>query len=373
MIRLTVPAIGDDEVDAVERVLRSGMLVHGAEGEAFEKELAAYLGCADVVTVSSGTAALHLALLALDVGPGDAVLVPDFTFPATANAVVAAGARPVFADVDPTTYNVTPATLRAAAVAFGGPGRLRAVVPVHEFGAPADMAGINALAAELGLAVVEDAACAFGTLAGDVHAGLAGDVGCFSFHPRKALTTGEGGALVAKDPGVLRRLRRLRNHGIEPSPAGLRFVEAGLNYRLTDFQSALGRVQLAKFDGYLEARAELQRAYREALALLPIAFPADAPGHAWQTFMVVLADGVDRAGVIAGLRSRGVEANLGAQCLHALDAFRELLPADCARLAGNTAERLYERGLALPLYPGLTQSDVAVVARALGETLGAAA
>lgn len=193
MFKLSQPNISEAAIAAVADVLRSGQLVHGQECEAFERELAAYLGCSDVVLVSSGTAALHVALQALDIGAGDAVIVPDFTFPATANVVALTGARPVIVDVVPGTYTLDTVQLERVVQGWEGPERLRAVMPVHEFGCVADMSEINRIAKAHGLAVVEDAACALGARQGEHKAGTLGDVGCFSFHPRKTLTTGEGG------------------------------------------------------------------------------------------------------------------------------------------------------------------------------------
>src|SRR5262245_30972823 len=309
MLRLSLPHVDEAAIAAAAQVLRSGQLVHGAQGQAFESDLQAWMPWRHAVLVSSGTAALHLALIALDVGPGDAVLVPDFTFPATANAVLLVGARPVLIDVDPQTYNVTPEALAAAIAEWRGPERLRAVMPVHEFGHPVEMAGVRALAQQHRLAIVEDAACAIGATVEGRQAGTLGDVGCISLHPRKTLTTGEGGLLVTDDEALARRLRRLRNHGIERAPAGAHFVEAGFNYRLTDFQSALGRAQLPQLRAWIEARRQLAVAYRRALQPLAdggrLTLPDDHPGHSWQTFMVVLAADLDRASVIAQLGAAG--------------------------------------------------------------------
>ncbi len=231
MLKLSQPNISEEAIAAVADVLRSGQLVHGPEGEAFEAELAAYLRCREVVLVSSGTAALHLALMALDVGPGDAVIVPDFTFPATANVIALMGARPVIVDVAPGTYTMDLGQLAELLAGWKGPERLRAVMPVHEFGATVDMDALRALTAPHGLDIVEDAACALGATANGARAGTLGRVGCFSFHPRKTLTTGEGGALATNDAALARRLRRLRNHGMERGPTGLTFFEAAPNYR----------------------------------------------------------------------------------------------------------------------------------------------
>lgn len=375
MLRLSLPHIDAAAIAAVGEVLRSGQLVHGAQGDAFEAELQQWLGVKHAVLVSSGTAALHLALLALDIGPGDAVLVPDFTFPATANVVLLSGATPVLVDVDVRSYCVTPAALEAAIAAWCGPQRLRALMPVHEFGQPVDIAAVRAIAQRHGLRVVEDAACAIGASVGGSmggkKVGTMGDIGCFSLHPRKTLTTGEGGILATNDDALARRLRRLRSHGMERGAAGVTFHEAGLNYRLTDFQAALGRAQLPHLAGWIEARRALAKAYREALAPLEragrLTLPADHPGHSWQTFMVVLADGIDRGAEIRALAGQGIEANLGAQCVSAQPAFAACVPAG----GSPVAQRLFRQGLALPFCEQYGAAEVARVAAALASVLEA--
>ncbi len=366
MIRLSVPNIGDTECEAVERVLRSGQLVHGEEGERFEKELAAYLDVEEVVTVTSGTAALHLALAALGIGPGDAVIVPDFTFPATANVVELVGAKAVCIDVDPQTYNMTPEGLQAAIAAWQGPEKLKAVMPVHEFGCPADMTAVMAIARAHDLLVVEDAACALGATHEGRMAGTFGNAGCFSFHPRKALTTGEGGAIATNDRELAHRLRQLRNHGMERSEQGIAFVLPGYNYRLTNFQAALGRAQLTRFASWLEARRDLKRTYDACLADLDLALPMDVPGHSWQTFMVVLPDGCDRGEIISKLRAAGIEANLGAQSVSAQPYYQARYGVSVERW---NSYKLFKQGLALPFHESITPEQMHAVAAALEAAL----
>ena len=374
MLRLSLPHLDETAIAAAADVLRSGMLVHGAQGNNFEAELQQWLGVKHAVLVSSGTAALHLALVALDIGPGVAVLVPDFTFPATANVVLLVGATPVLVDVDPHSYCVTPAALEAAIQAWRGPQRLRAIMPVHEFGHPVDIAAVRSIAQRHGLKIVEDAACAIGACDAVAFTGTQGDIGCFSLHPRKTLTTGEGGILTTNDDVLAARLRRLRSHGMERSPAGMAFHEAGFNYRLTDFQAAIGRTQLPHLAAWIESRRALAAQYREALApleraghgvdLLLGATPEHA-GHSWQTFMVVLADAIDRAAIIRALAERGIEANLGAQCVSAQPPFAAHAPAG----GSPNANRLFRQGLALPFCEQYGAAEVAQVATALAEVL----
>jgi dTDP-4-amino-4,6-dideoxygalactose transaminase len=363
MLKLSQPNISEEAIAAVAEVLRSGQLVHGAESDAFERELADYLGCDEVVLVSSGTAALHIALLALDIGPGDAVIVPDFTFPATANVVSITGARPVIVDVDSETYTLDVKQLEQVVCKWSGPERLRAVIPVHEFGRVADMVEINRIAKAYGLLVVEDAACALGASQAEHKAGTLGDLGCFSFHPRKTLTTGEGGAISTNNPRLAQRLRRLRNHGMERNQDGMNFFEPATNYRLTNFQAALGRAQLPKLDSWISNRTRLASAYLELLKPLQarglLYLPFQLSGHSWQTFMVVNTSGQPRSQIIHSLRQAGVEANLGAQSLSVLGIYGG--SEQTAPCGGN----LFREGIALPFCEQYNEVMLETVANSL--------
>jgi perosamine synthetase len=362
MIRLAVPDIGEEEVAAVAAVLRSGFLVQGPAVQSFERRVAATVGSAHAVAVSSGTAALHLALLALDVGPGDEVVVPGFTHPATANVVERTGARPVLVDIDLSTFNATAESMAAAI----GP-RTKALLPVHLFGLPAEMDGIRALAADRGLAIVEDAACALGATYRGRGCGSLGRIGCFSFHPRKVITTGEGGLLTTDDEGLADRLRRLRNHGQVMAGGRGRFLEAGLNYRMTDFQAALGCAQMDRLPAILERRAAIASAYAAALRDGPgVALPRIAAGAepAWQSFVVVLREGIDRDAVLAHLRESGVETTLGTYAIAAQPHYRHHPPLPLSLAA-------QDRSLSLPLHTRLSDADVRDVVSRLREAVEA--
>jgi perosamine synthetase len=360
-LRVAVPDIGEAEIEAVIGVLRTGMLVQGPRVLAFEAQLAREVGVRHAIAVSSGTAALHLALLGLDVGPGHEVVLPDFTHPATANVVELCGATPVFVDVDLATLNVDPAEMARAITP-----RTRALMPVHLFGQPADMAPLLELARERELPLVEDAACALGALYRGTPCGALGRVGCFSFHPRKIITTGEGGLLTTDDDALAERLRLLRNHGLVAGSPRFRFEAAGFNYRLTDFQAALGSVQLSRLPDLIEKRAALAASYHSALAgLAGVTTPATLADvrHVWQSYVVLLADGLDRDGVQARLRERGVETTLGtyavsAQAHHGRG--RRPLPRSF---------QAQERSLSLPLHTRMAEQDVQRVARTLAECL----
>jgi len=369
-IPLMVPDIRQEDIDAVAEVLRSGILVQGEKVKALEKSIAEYLGIKHAVAVSSGTATLHIALVTFGIGPDDEVIVPAFSYIATANVVELVGARLVLADVCPHTYNITPETLKRAIAQWDGPEKIKAVIPVHEFGCPVDMTAIVKMAKEHRLIVIEDAACALGATHAGKMVGTFGDLGCFSFHPRKAMTTGEGGAVVVHDRLVSQKLRQLRNHGMQLTDHEIKFVVAGFNYRLTNFQAALGRVQLKRFPGWLLARYSLQKIYRKELApLAGIVLPAGVNGHAWQTFMVMLPESIDRGRVIARLRESGVESNLGAYAVHAQPYYENKYPGMAQEMSKGVSRRLYNHGLALPFYAALNKTEVELVAEALSTAI----
>ena len=368
MIRLTVPQIDDEQISQVTKVLKSGNLVQGEQVEAFEQELCDYTKVSHAVVVSSGTAALHLALLGLGIGSGDAVLIPAFSFVATANVVQLVGARPVLVDVAPDTYCLTPEGVRQAIASWSGPERLRAIMPVHEFGAPCDMEALTQLACEYNLLVVEDAACALGTFCstqgGEKHAGTFGAVGCLSFHPRKSITTGEGGALLTNDPDLAVQLRRLRNHGMERSFEQIEFIDVGLNYRMTDFQAALGRVQLKNYPQWRSHRQQIVSYYLGYLAACPhLNLPKNLPGHAWQSFMVVLSEGIARSTVVTFLKQHGIQSGAGAQAIHCLNYYQQHyhFTADSYPVALT----LHKYGLVLPLDGAITKESASLVAESL--------
>lgn len=367
-LRLSTPNIDEDAVTKVAGVLRSGNLVYGTVGQEFEQELARFVGTSEAVVVSSGTAALYLALRGLGIGIGDKVLVPDFSFPATANAVVMAGAQPIFVDVDPSTYCMTPLGAEAALNACPENDRPSAILLVHEFGTPCEMPAFRRLAEHYNLKLIEDAACALGAREADGMIGAGSDVACFSFHPRKTLTTGEGGAILTNNAELAARVRVLRNHGIERTNGAPVFHEPALNFRLTDVQSALGLSQLPKLSSWIQARRELAHRYFDTLAPLAkrgdLTLPGKVAGQSWQTFMIVLDERFDRIAVSSAMAARGIETNAGAQCLSGT-------PAHATHLAirSSISHRLAAFGLALPMCELMTDVDIEFVVVNLTETL----
>lgn len=365
-IPLAKPDFDDREVQAVRRVLESGWVVQGPEVEAFEASIAELHQARHCIAVSSGTAALHVCYLALGIGPGDAVFVPSFAWPSAANMAVAVGARPVFVDVLPRTYNIDPADLRVRIEQCleHNWGRPRAVVPVHEFGLAADMSAVIRIAAEHQLEIIEDAACALGATYHGRPVGTFGNLGIFSFHPRKAITTGEGGAIVTNDDGLAGLCRSWRNHGQQFTDGQRHFLVAGFNYRMTEIQAAIGRVQFDKFSAILQKRRELVGVYlRELIDCPNITLPSQHPEHTWQTFMLVLGENTDTETVMGLLAVNGIGAGPGSVAGHCAHFFGHRFGYDSSTLPSST--RLYSRGLALPLYSLLTESDMEHICREL--------
>lgn len=349
-IRLARPDVGEAELAAVADVLASGQLTMGPLVGELECAIAGAVGTADAVAVSSGTAALHLGLLALGIGPGDEVVVPAYTFPATANAAELTGARAVLVDVDPETFLVRPELVGEAITA-----RTRAVIPVHLFGRPAAWEELQTVVPQ-DVALVEDAAGALGARYRGTPCGALGLLGCLSFHPRKIVTTGEGGAVTTDEEELAASVRRLRHHGLTATGAAVDLPAPGLNYRLADVLCALGIPQLARLEALLAARARVAGWYEERLAHLVTTPGADeGDRHGWQAYVVSLNR---RDEALAGLRAEGIEAQIGTYALHRLSAY-----ADRGAFPG--ADAAFERALALPFAATTTEDEVDRVCVAL--------
>jgi perosamine synthetase len=348
VIRLAWPDVGAEEAQAVAEVLESGQLTMGPKVAELERGLAQACGTEHAVAVSSGTAALHLAVLALGIGPGDEVLVPAYTFPATANVVALVGGTPVLVDVDPETMNLDPSKLEI------GP-KTKAIIAVDLFGRPLRIEELPE-----GVPVLEDAAGALGAKRQGRPCGSLGALGCLSFHPRKIVTTGEGGAVTTDDAELAATVRRLRNHGIEPR-GDFEIAQPGSNYRLSDILCAVGIPQLARLDELLVARTRIAAGYTERLRELVTTPSADEGDvHGWQAY-VIQVDGA--AEKIAALRAQGIEAQVGTYALHHLAAYR-----DQGEFPG--ASRVFERAIALPFHTRLTEADLDRVAEAVRELVG---
>lgn len=368
MIRLSRPDIREEDIARAVEVLRSGMLVQGDNVAAFERKLCAFADLPHAVVVSSGTAALHLTLKALGIGPGDIVIAPAFTFPASANVIEMVGAETVLCDVDATSYVATPEVIAERIAGLKGKP-VKAVMVVHEFGYPARIAEIAEICRKNKILLIEDAACALGTVADGKHPGFYGDAACFSFHPRKAITTGEGGAVLTRNRELAEKIMALRNHGICHTPDGMDFQDAGLNYRLTDFQAALALGQIDRFGAELARRRELGALYQSELRHLKgLTLPDIPTGHSLQSFMIVLDSHISRKELIAALLESGIQTNLGAQALNCLTYYRRKYRLN--EESNPVATKLYRAGLVLPLYCALTSAEIENVCDMLHALLG---
>ena len=362
MIPLAQPVLGPREEELVLEVLRSGQLSLGPMLPAFEEGFARRLGVAHASAVSSGTAGLHLALRAVGVTDGDEVVTSPFSFVASANAIVYERATPVFVDIDPVTLNV-PADGVAAAVNE----RTRALLPVHIFGYPADVPGLE----RLGLPIVEDAAEALGaTFPDGVPVGARGHPAVFGFYANKQLATGEGGMVTTGDAAVKERIDSERNQGRAPNMDWLDHDRLGFNYRLSDVACALGLAQLERLDELLAARARVAAWYGEALAGLAaergLALPCpDGDGNirGWFVYVVQLPHGTERDATLLALRERGVQSKPYLPAIHLMSFYRERFGH--RRGEFPVCEDVADRSLALPFFPAMTQDQVARVAEAL--------
>jgi perosamine synthetase len=356
-VPFTRPFLRGDEGAAVADVIASGWVSQGPRVRDFEAAFAKRVGALDAVATTNCTSALQLALYVSGVGPGDEVIVPSLSFIATANAVWQNGATPVFADVDPRTYNLDPAAAQRAITS-----RTKAIMPVHQLGLPSDMDAFLELAGRHGLQIVEDAACAIGARHRGRPIGSLGPLACFSFHPRKVITTGEGGMIAVNDPAVAERLRRLRQHAMDVSDLARHaakdvviesYTERGWNLRMTDMQAMLGLCQLEVLDEILARRAGLAARYTEALERVPYLEPPYDPDYAertWQSYAIRLLPGapVGRTELMRGLLADGVATRRGVMAIHEERAYAGVA-ADLPHTEAASRESLM-----LPLFPGLS-------------------
>jgi dTDP-4-amino-4,6-dideoxygalactose transaminase len=368
------PFLGDEEIEEAVAVLRSGWLTSGPRVQRFEREFAAYVGSPHAASLSSCTAALHVALLAHGIGPGDEVVTTPMTWPATANCIELVGARPVFVDVDPNTLQITRESVAPAITP-----RTRAILPVHFAGQACDLDGFAELARRHDLVVIEDAAHAAGTEYRGRRIGAGPNTACFSFHPAKNLTTAEGGMVTTPDAEIDARVRQLRFHGIDrdaaarhsgKAPVRYETVVPGFKYNLTDLQAALGIHQLARLDGFIEQRAKLAALYRDALRdcpdATPLALDAETTRHAWHLFIVQLELErlrCDREEFAARLDAHGIATGLHFTAVHLHRYYRERYGHAPGSLPHS--ERADARVLSLPLFPGMDEADVARVCGAI--------
>ena len=375
MIPIALPLLGDDEAEAAREAVLSGWVSQGPQVAAFERDFAALVGAPYACAVSNCTTALHLALTALDIGPGDEVITASHSFIATANCVRYCGATPVFVDIDPDTYNIDPDRVAEAITS-----RTRAIIVVHQMGMPCDLAALVAIADRHGIALIEDAACAAGSQIrmngggwdriGKPH----GRIACFSFHPRKVITTGEGGMLTTSDPELDRKFRLLRQHGMSvpdtvrhgsPQVIFEDYLAVGFNYRMTDIQAAVGRKQLTKLPDIVDRRRALASRYAELLGNiegLRLPFEPEWARSNWQSYCVRLPGRVDQRTVMQKPSRPG---HRDTPRHHVLASRGALRGGEAAPRSPSNRNCAQDQAILLPIYAQMSEDDQIRVATAL--------
>jgi dTDP-4-amino-4,6-dideoxygalactose transaminase len=372
-IPITKPDLGEEEKHLVSQVIDSGWVSQGPKVAEFEEIFARYVGARYAVATTSCTTALHAALSVSGIGPGDEVIIPSLSFIATANSVIYCGATPVFIDVDPETCNIDVQKIEEAVT-----GKTKAIMPVHQMGLPADLDPIKKIAEKNKLLIIEDAACAIGSAYKNTKIGGHGNIACFSFHPRKIITTGEGGMITTDDRTIAQRLRRFRHHGMSVSDIERHmantviietYPELGYNYRMTDMQAAMGIGQMKKLSFLLDARKQMARMYDNELGKIPHIRIPQVPSYArhnYQSYWIELLDSapVDRNTLMAKLLEKGIATRRGIMAIHREPCYRAYTGIHLP----NT-DRLTDNTLLLPLYPTLSAEEQTFIINSIKETL----
>ncbi|MFH1054851.1 MAG: DegT/DnrJ/EryC1/StrS family aminotransferase [Candidatus Altiarchaeota archaeon] len=357
IIPLTKPFFDESELRQIRGALMSGWVSQGPKTREFEGKAAKYLGKKNAVAVTNCTAALHLALLSLGVGKGDEVIVADYTYPATAHAVLYCGAKPVFVDVDERTYNIDPTQVERRITK-----KTKAIIPVHTFGQPAKIDAVMEIASKHDISVVEDAACAFGAKYKGKYAGTFGDVGCFSFHARKGITTGEGGMVVTDDKKLSDKIRRLSTFGVSGAWSREKdklftipqFTDIGFNYKMSDIAAAVGVAQMRRLKDIINRKQKLAKYWGEKIESIPHITPPFVDKnaeHIYQSYVSTVDESINRNKLITLLMKKGIQTQIGTYSCHIQPVYRS--KAVCPVSAG-----LFNRCLALPMYYKLLEEDI---------------
>ena len=366
-IPLLRPYFDEEELKEIKKVLDSGWVSQGPKVREFEEKVKEYLNVEHAIAVSNCTAALHLSLLSIGIDKGDDVLVGDYTFPATGHSVLYCGAKPIFVDVDIKTYNIDPEKIEEKMT-----DKTKAIIPIHTFGQPADMDKIMRIASEHNLKIIEDSACAFGAKYKNKLAGTIGDIGCYSFHARKGITTGEGGMVVTNDKEIAEKIRKLSVFGMqtawEREQSGFvipTFNLLGYNYKMSDITAAIGVAQLRKLDKIIEKKRNLAKLWDEKLQEIEY---IDSPlvsknvKHIYQTYASLVDKRINRNKLIETLMKKGIQTQIGTYASHIQPVY------DSKDKCPNSLE-IFESSLALPMYYNLEEKDIDTAAMHLRQTL----
>ena len=367
-IPLAKPYFDSDELDEIKEVLESCWVSQGPKVKKFEDTVVEYLGVKYAVAVTNCTAALHLSLLSIGLKEHDEVLVADFTFPATGHSVLYCRAKPVFCDIDPKTYNIDPGLIEEKIT-----DKTKAIIPVHTFGQPVEMDEIVKIATEYNLKVIEDAACAFGAKYKNDYAGTIGDIGCFSFHARKGITTGEGGMVVTNNKNLAERMRYLSVFGMTSAWDREKsnkftvpeFTEMGYNYKMSDITATVGVAQLRKLDKIIERKRELANYWNEKLQGIDFIESPHVSGnveHIYQSYVVLVDRRIDRNNIIEKLLEKGIQTQIGTYASHIQPVYRS---NDRCPISLD----IFNRSLALPMYYQMKEEDIDAVVESLKKVM----
>ena len=367
-IPLLKPHFDLEELKEIQKVLDSGWVSKGPKVKEFEDKIAEYLGVKYAIAVTNCTSALHLSLLSIGIKKGDEVLVADFTFPATGHVVLYCGAKPVFVDTDLKTYNINPESIEEKIS-----DKTKAIIPVHTFGQPAEMGTIVEIAEKFNLKVIEDAACALGAKYKNKYAGTIGDIGCFSFHARKGITTGEGGMVVTDNKNLAEKIRNLSVFGMtsawdrEKSDNFIipEFTEVGYNYKMSDIIAAVGVAQLGKLDKIIERKRELAKYWDEKLReidFIETPYVSENVKHIYQSYVALVDRHINRNKLIVTLMKRGIQTQIGTYASHIQPVYNS------NQKCPNSLE-IFNRSLALPMYYMLEEKDIDIAAVFVKKTL----